>query len=62
MEKPQREKLKPKFRVKGSGQGDIIGVESGLKKTVLMSYITENNFFFFEESRHERSIKPVSVS
>jgi hypothetical protein len=46
MEKPQREKLKPKFRVKGSGQGDIIGVESGLKKNCANELYYRKYIFF----------------
>jgi hypothetical protein len=49
--------------LKGIVQRDLTGVETRLKKSVLLSY-TVGKFLFYilKGHRHEKSIKPVSVS
>jgi hypothetical protein len=48
---------------KGIVQRDVTGVEIGLKKSMLISYITgKNSFLNLKGPHHERSKKPVSAS
>jgi hypothetical protein len=44
-------------------QRDVTGIEIGLKKSILKSYITGKIILLnLKECHHERSIKPVSAS
>ncbi len=48
---------------KGIVQRDLTGVETRLKKFVLLSYSVSKSFFLILKGhRHEKSIKPVSAS
>ncbi len=51
------------YTFKGCIQQDVTGVESRLKKSVLISYNTRKIYFQNVKDRyHERSIEPVSGS
>ncbi len=51
------------FRFKGIVQRDLTGVETRLKRSILMDYIVAKfSFRILKEHHHERSIKSVSAS
>jgi hypothetical protein len=52
-----------KVSLKGIVQQDLTGVETRLKKSVLLSYSVGKFFFLILKGHyHEKSIKPVSAS
>jgi hypothetical protein len=51
------------FRFKSIVQQDLTGVETRLKRSILMDYIVAKfSFRILKEHHHERSIKSVSAS
>jgi hypothetical protein len=51
------------IKLKGIVQRDLTGVETRLKKSVLLSYgVRKFLFFILKGHHHEKSIKPVSAS
>jgi hypothetical protein len=56
-------KIKIRESIKGIVQRDLTGVETRLKKSLLMNYIVAKfAFWILKEHHHERSIKLVSAS